>query len=69
MPVWVSYVGRRFSRALLRILTPDRGSNRDPFDLKANNLNIAIKAGLYRNPVQVYDTPNLYPVAQAYNKF
>ena len=56
---WPFFYARDFSK-ISKCL--GRGSNRGPFDLKANSLLRPYKSGLFRKAVQVYDIPKLYPV-------
>ena len=53
---------------------PAEDRTRDPSNYSPALTHVAIKAGLYRKEVQVYDIPNLYPVTvisgrrKGYNK-
>ena len=63
MHMWVIYVGRHLSRTLKKIHhSPAEDRTGDPSIYSRALYHVAIKAGLYRKAVQVYDIPNLYPV-------
>ena len=50
------------SRILKNLPVPAGDRTGDVFDLEASTLPRRYKIGLYRQAVQVYDIPNLYPV-------
>ena len=65
MHMWIIYVGRHLSRTQtllknLHAVAKDRTGY--PLIYSQALYHIAIKTALYRNSVQVYDIPNLYPV-------
>ena len=63
MHMWVIYGGRHLSRTLKKYLHgPAEDRTGDLSILRQALYHVAIKAGLYRKAVQVYDIPNLYPV-------
>ena len=62
MHMRVIYVGRHLSRTLKNIHVPAEDRTGDPSISSLALYHVAIKAGLYRKAVQVYDIPNLYPV-------
>ena len=65
MHMWVIYVGRHLSRTLKKSNAPAEDRTGDPSIYSLALYHVAIKAGLYRKAVQVYDIPNQYPVAHA----
>ena len=63
MHMWVISVGRHLSRTLKKILhAPAEDRTGDPSIYSVALYHVAIKAGLYRKAVQVYDIPKPYPV-------
>ena len=58
----IIYVGRHLSRTLKKIPCPPRDRTGDPSIYSQALYHVAIKAGLYREAVQVYNISNLYPV-------
>ena len=67
MHMRVIYVGRHLSRTLKKYLHfPAEDRTGVPSIYSLALYHVAIKAGLYRKAVQVYDIPNLYPVTHTF---
>ena len=62
MHIWIISVGRHLSRTLKKSNAPAEDRTGDPSIDSRALYHVAIKAGLYRKAVQVYDIPNIYPV-------
>ena len=62
MHMWVINAGRHLSRTLKNFYVPAEDRTGDLSILRRALYHVAIKAGLYRKAVQVYNIPNLYPV-------
>ena len=62
MHMLVIYVWCYLSRTLKKLHAPAEGRTGDPSIYSRALYHVAIKAGLYRKAIQVYDIPYLYPV-------
>ena len=64
MHMWVISIGSHLSWTLKNLHAPAEDRTEDPSITSRTLYHIAIKAGLHRKAVQVYDIPNLYPVTK-----